>query len=233
MGMMSFIVFMSESELIEGVPPYVLGVAGAMSGFVLAAVAYRFFNRRSSPSWFPSTEEPTHEADAAWHFTFTNTVEELLTAERAERQESSGMNVFFRGVTILLGMVWIVVPFLTIGHATHVWQPVISVLLGLFVLRSLVLKPFLARYRIRRDYAAPEEIDIEIGEAGIHMSANGMKIEKRWDQLLGVLQTPEGIVFYWQDETKSWLPATTVGSKDTIHRVTQFIQRKVETCRAP
>ena len=144
------------------------------------------------------------------------------------------MNMFFRGVVIFMGFVWITLPFIEFDHAKHLWQPVISVLLGLIVLRSFLVKPILERYRIRQNFAVPESVQIEIGNAGIFVSENGMNIERPWEQLLGIMPTSEGIVFYWTDKTKNWLPANTLGSEDTIEGITKFIKYKMmEECQEP
>ncbi|MHB1942909.1 MAG: hypothetical protein ACYCP0_07625 [Acidiferrobacteraceae bacterium] len=126
-------------------------IAAAGVIWALVFTAHRVFNRRTqrlTPSDPCETKRDGIGSQAVWQFSFVNSAPELLKAERAERHGRSGMNTFFRSVVILMGFVWIVLPFLAIKRDTVLWRPVLSVLVGLAVLRSFLLKPFLVRWKI-------------------------------------------------------------------------------------
>jgi len=142
------------------------------------------------------------------------------------------MNKFCRGFFILMGFMWASLPIININEIGSIWQLVIPELLGLYVLYYFVAKPFLIRRKIKEDLLALEEIDMNIGDKGLQISTNGNRVNKSWNELSSILNTPSGIIFYWIDETKNWLPIDTIGSVERYQDLAKFIINKLENNEA-
>jgi len=136
-------------------------------------------------------------------YEFTSTIDDLLEAEKAERELS--LRVPFRWAIATLGIAWLVA-----GVTKFVNQPggqsLVWMCLGLGVLYYSVLNPIRRRGRIRRDNAPREELILEFDDEHMSLAVSRVTFTRHWDELAGFSDTPKGVLLYFSDGIKNWLP---------------------------
>ena len=139
-----------------------------------------------------------------YRYQFTSTTKDLLEAEEAER--SSFLRRPLRVALIVLAMAW-----LGAGLATFVrrpaLQPLVWICLGTVVLYYLAVRPRRQRSGIRTNNAARQDVTLEFADEGLNVEISGVgQFTRRWDELAGITHTGQGILFYFADGVKNWLP---------------------------
>ena len=135
-GLMNIVIFLADQDWFENTSPFIIVpiTIVVISGLLFAA--NRLFNKNKSIQIYYEDKNTKLDRNKIWSFKFTNSVQDLLIAESAERQESTGMRKFYRSLVILMGVLWIFFPIMNINNISSTWQPVISELLGLFTLQT-------------------------------------------------------------------------------------------------
>ena len=158
-----------------------------------------------------------------YRYQFTSTTADLLAAEEAER--SNFLRRPLRVVVILLGLVWFAA-----GLASLVRQPALQPLvwtcLGTGVLYYFVVRPRRRRTRITANNAARQELTLEFVDDGLNLGISGVgQFTRRWDELAGIMNTGNGILFYFTDGVKNWLPNRVFRSDVERRDLLEFVKR--------
>ena len=158
-----------------------------------------------------------------YHFEFTSTLEDLLEAEEAER--SIFLRRPFRWVVMLIGVAWLgagVVTFL----AMPAWRSIVWTCLGALVLFYLAFRPYWRRRQIEKRNARNQTVVLEFGDRGVDLDISGVgRFTRGWDELAGITNTPEGILFYFIDGIKNWLPKRVFESELQRNDFLEFLSR--------
>ncbi len=159
-----------------------------------------------------------------FQYRFISTVKDLLEAEEAERIARL-FRAPFRWMVILLGAVWLSVGMFTFDFSNLSWRPVVSLLLGVGIIYYFVAKPYLSRRKIRRNNALQQELVLEFYDDCIKIEAEDAGCFTRgWDELLTFIDTPKGIIFYFEDGAVSWLPERLFVAQEERQAFIEFLQ---------
>ena len=157
-----------------------------------------------------------------YRYQFTSTIADLLEAEEAER--SAFIRRPFRWAIVVLGLVW-----LASGLAALVrqptWRPLVWTCLGLGVLYYLVVSPRRRRSRITSSNAARQECTLEFADDGVNLGISGVgQFTRQWDELAAITDTDKGILFYFSDGVKNWLPNRVFASEMEKGNFVEFLK---------
>jgi hypothetical protein len=157
-----------------------------------------------------------------YKYRFTSTVEDLLEAEEAER--SAFIRGPFRWAIVVLGLVW-----LAVGLATLVrqptWQPLVWTCLGLGVLYYFVVRPRRRASRITNNNAVRQDLTLEFADSGLNLGVSGVgQFTRQWNELVGITDTDKGILFYFSDGVKNWLPSRVFASDAEKGNFVEFLK---------
>jgi hypothetical protein len=157
-----------------------------------------------------------------YRYQFRSTVEDLLQAVEAERSVS--LRWPLRGTIIVLGLAW-----LAGGLAIHVGRPTVLPLvwtcLGAGSIYYFVVRPHQRRSRIRTHNAACQDLRLDFADDGLILDIGGFgEFRREWDELVGITDTKRGILFYFSDGAKSWLPNRVFASEVERGRFVEFLK---------
>lgn len=145
-----------------------------------------------------------------YQFDFTSTHQDLLDAYDAERTDRSGMRGWARGLVIALGVMWLsgFAGFIVFTPKTEsIWQPLIWLVLGCFIMWQFVLQPALTRRSIRMRNAAQQPVSVAFSPEGIKACVTGQgEFERSWQELGGLVPSEKGVLLYFSDGMRHWLP---------------------------
>lgn len=162
-----------------------------------------------------------------FRFAFTNTVDDLLDAERAERAaEFSPATRWFAGIAVVgLAVVgWT----LQKGSFFLFW-----VVLSLAGAWGWVIRPYRRRREIRRDSPASRRVVARFSEAGIATAAEGEEeVDRSWHELERLAEVPGGILLYFSEQGRLWLPRRLFGGADERAAFVEYVTGQLEASRA-
>jgi len=185
-----------------------------------------------------SRQEPDRNAliaNADFHLpyriSFTSTNEDLIQAFEAERTAMLGMRHGVRWLIIGMGCMWLfgAVAFFS-GHLKdrQWWLPIIWLALGVGILWTHVVKPWLRRRHIRQNAAAAQDLKLEFRQDGIQIEAPGVGVFNRtWEELDGARNCDEGLLVYFIDGTVDWLPRRVFPNDSTKAALHAFLLEKI------
>jgi len=160
--------------------------------------------------------------EAMYRYRFTSTVEDLLEAEEAER--SAFIRGPFRWVIVVLGLAWLVAGLATLVRQLA-WQPLVWTCLGSGVLYYFVVRPYLRRRRITTDSATRQDLTLEFTDDGLNLGVSGVgQFTRQWNELVGITDTDKGILFYFSDGVKNWLPSRVFASQVQKGNFVEFLK---------
>jgi len=97
--------------------------------------------------------------------------------------------------------------------------------LGAGVLYYFVLWPRRRRSRITANNAARQDLTLEFADDGLNLGISGVgQFTRRWDELAGITDTGKGILFFFTDGVKNWLPNRVFGSEVERGNFLQFLK---------
>ena len=157
-----------------------------------------------------------------YRYEFTSTVDDLLEAEEAER--SFLMRAPFRWAIVALGAVWLAAGIVAITmHPT--WRPFVWTCLGMWVLYYFVYLPRRRRRRIIGNNAARQDLTVEFADEGVSLEISGVgQFARQWGELAGITDTDKGILFYFSDGVKNWLPNRVFANKNERSNFVGFLK---------
>jgi hypothetical protein len=139
-----------------------------------------------------------------YRYEFTSTVDDLLEAEEAER--SRLMRGPFRWLAVALGVAWFAAGLVALVKQPT-WQAFIWVCLGTGVLYYFVIGPRERRTRIKSNNVERQELTLEFAHDRMTLGVSGHgQFTRQWNELAGIADTDKGILFYFTDGVKNWLP---------------------------
>ncbi len=140
-----------------------------------------------------------------WIISFKGTIRELLRVEQQKRRQAKTRLIFWyvRAAPVILGFLWV------IWMANDFDYGVLWIWVGficLQVIYSNAIRPLFVRRRIRREFPADGEFEIEVGTEGFFLRTYDSLVEKNWDEVSEISHANQGLVFRWTDGIKHWLP---------------------------
>ncbi len=139
-------------------------------------------------------------------FEFTSTTEDLLRAYDTERRVVSGLRPVVRWCIVAMGCAWL-------GGVIYFWkdastlQLVLWYALGTGILWKFVLKPFFKRREIRSTADGSRHVVLNLTEDGLSAEVQDEgDFERSWSELSAAINTDEGVLIYFDDNTVNWLP---------------------------
>ena len=171
-----------------------------------------------------------------YRINFTSTREDLVQAFETERTAVSGMRRWVRWLIVAMGCAWLLgaAAFFT-GHLKdrQWWLPIIWLVLGVSILWSNVVRPFMKRRHIRETAASSQELKLEFTQDGIHIEAPGAGVfDRTWDELDGVRSCDEGMLVYFTDGSVDWLPRRVFPDDATKNALHAFLLQRMEQISA-
>lgn len=141
-----------------------------------------------------------------YQYRFVSTIQDLLEAEEAERTARL-FRAPFRWIIILLGVLWLLAGIFTFDASNLSWRPIVWLLLGVGVIYYFVAKPYLRRRKIRLNNSSQQELVLAFYDDCITIEAGATgSFTRSWNEFLTFIDTPKGIIFYFDDGVVSWLP---------------------------
>jgi hypothetical protein len=167
-----------------------------------------------------------------YRINFTSTNKDLIQAFEAEWAAVSGMRRGVRWLIVGMGCMWVFgeVAFFT-GHLKdrRWWLPLIWLALGISILWSNVVKPFMRRRHIRQIAPAAQNLTLEFTNEGIHIDAPGAGVfDRTWEELEGARNCDEGLLVSFIDGTVDWLPRRVFPNDATKHALHSFLLEQME-----
>ena len=179
-------------------------------------------------------ERTTASAEADFRLpcriSFTSTQEDLIQASEAEQTTVSGMRRGVRWGVIGLGWMWLLGAVVLWDQARRQWWlPLIWLALGISILCSNVVRPFMRRRHIRKTARAAQELTLEFTTGGIHIEAPGAGVfDRTWNELDGARNCDEGVLVYFIDGTADWLPRRVFPNDATKNALHAFLLERME-----
>ncbi|MGA2854155.1 MAG: hypothetical protein ABSE90_08505 [Verrucomicrobiota bacterium] len=168
-----------------------------------------------------------------YRISFTSTNEDLIQAFEAEKTAVSGMRRGVRWLIIGMGWMWLfgaVAFFAGYLKDRQWWLPLIWLTLGVSILWSNVVRPFLRRRHIRETAPAAQDLTLEFTNGGIHIEAPGAGVfDRAWDELDGARNCDEGVLVYFIDGTVDWLPRRVFQNDATKNALHAFLLEQIVT----
>lgn len=160
-----------------------------------------------------------------YQYQFTSTVEDLLEAEEAERTARTA-RAPFRWFVVLFGFAWVLLGLLAFDFSNPSWRPLIWLLIGSAIIYYFAVRPYLRRKKIRINNDPQQNLVLEFYDDCIKVEGGGSdRLTRRWDELLEFLDTPKGVLFYFNDGFISWLPRRVLPEgKDAHNAFIRFLQ---------
>jgi hypothetical protein len=113
------------------------------------------------------------------------------------------------------------------------WLPIIWLVLGVSILWSNVVRPFMKRRHIRETAASSQELKLEFTQDGIHIEAPGAGVfDRTWDELDGVRSCDEGMLVYFTDGSVDWMPRRVFPDDATKNALHAFLLQRMEQISA-
>jgi hypothetical protein len=144
-------------------------------------------------------------------FHFTSTHRDLLVGFEADQTARTGMRAWARMGVVGLGMMWFagaVVVAATRIRPERAWQPIAWLLAGSFLLWKFLVKPWLAKRRLRAANKSSQEVHVQITDAGFDILVSGVgSFHRPWAELSRVVSAPKGMAFGFTDGSGHWLPS--------------------------
>jgi hypothetical protein len=159
---------------------------------------------------------------ARYRYQFTSTVEDLLEAEEAER--SAFIRGPFRWPIIVLGLAWLAGGLVALATQPS-WLPLVWTCLGVGVVYYFVVGPYRRRSRITKNNAGRQDVSLEFADDGLNLGIKGVgQFTRQWEELSGVTDTDKGILFYFSDGVKNWLPKRVFASEVEKAKFVDFVE---------
>ena len=97
--------------------------------------------------------------------------------------------------------------------------------IGSWLFWACGIKPYLAKRKLRLGNSPAQNIDMNIKPEGIFVDLQGIGSYKReWSEFLGATLTPTGVLLYFDDDTKNWLPRRIFSDGAAMQEVYQFLE---------
>jgi hypothetical protein len=193
-------------------PLFILLVATAVVVLPLRWLARCRRARRLKEQELAELFERPYTGPASFSFRFESTHRDLLDAHAAQQASQSWLcpSPLERALATGFGMFWIGCAIVfgpkAIKEGTW-WRALILFALGTSIIGTCLLKPFLARRRIRQTTPATQPITVAFTGSGIHIEASGIGVfDRTWDELVGVELAEKGVAFAFTDGLVNWLP---------------------------
>jgi hypothetical protein len=168
------------------------------------------------------SRQPAGHPPAAFRYEFTSTVEDLLAAEEAER--SAVIPGPLRQVIVILGAIWLVAGLVALVRQQN-WQSLIWVGLGIAVVYVFVVRPRIVRDRIKTNNPEQRGVILDFADDCMRLGVSGVgQFTREWDELSGVADAEKGILFYFSDGVKSWLPNRVFASEAEREAFLKFVK---------
>lgn len=156
---------------------------------------------------------------------FKSTVRDLEDAWIAEQVQQRGTWVYYRWGTVVIALIWAFGGYLFFFNDTRRLLQVSWLVVGLTLLWGYGIKPYLAKRKIRLGNSLEQDIEMHIGPDGIHVDLHGIGSYKReWSELLGATLTRTGILLYFDDDIKNWLPRRVFSDKADMRNVYDLLE---------
>ena len=159
-------------------------------------------------------------------FEFSSTVADLLQAESAERALNVGRPLF-RWAGLGFGALFLWLAIWMFETTPHKWpRALIALGIGAICLLKFGVEPVRARFAIRTRNAPSEHLVLMFAEDGIsNRLPNGQILHRDWKELLGMTDTANGVLFYFSDGMKNWLPERVFASPAHRQEFIAYAQR--------
>jgi hypothetical protein len=79
----------------------------------------------------------------------------------------------------------------------------------------------------KRIHGSPEESRIEFSEEGIHSETKDSEGTVKWSGVVRWRETPEGFLFYMQDDIFHWVPYLAFDTQTELQSVKDLARKKV------
>ena len=159
------------------------------------------------------------------HLKFTSAVRDLEDAYIAEQVQQRGTWAYYRWGTVVMALIWAVGVYLFFIHDTRRTLQILWIAGGLGLLWGYGVKPYLAKRKIRLENSPEQDIDMDIRPDGIHVDLQGIGTYKReWSEFLGATLTRTGILLYFDDDTKNWLPRRVFSDGADMKKAYDFLE---------
>jgi hypothetical protein len=154
-----------------------------------------------------------------YKFKFVSTHKDIVEGFRTVRNAESGMNGWSRGLVLLLGLMWLLGFIFVAPKASTIWQLLIWLFLGSFIVYKIAVKPYVQIKYIKE--SNPESQKIEITFTDNHIEAiaeNGESFNRSWEELEHFQGFSNGVVFMFSDGIVNWFPLRVFESKSHKER---------------
>ena len=142
-----------------------------------------------------------------YKFEFISTHKDLIDSYTAVKNSGSGLSGWSRMAILILGIMWLLGFIFLAPKADNFFQPLIWLVLGVFIIWSVGFKPYLEKKQIKEVNDAKQEVNLLINDNGITAtdeSGNQRSIE--WKNVEIIEKAKKGIFIGFDDGLMNWLP---------------------------
>ena len=111
------------------------------------------------------------------------------------------------------------------GHTDNKMQPIIWISIGAVIFLIYVVKPVLQRQYIRKRNPEEQAVSLCIDDEGIKIeSKKEGNLVRKWEEIGGIQQVKEGLIFYFKDGIVNLLPKRVFQGTNEKMELFQFVQ---------
>ncbi|MHC9510641.1 hypothetical protein [Kangiella sp. M94] len=169
-----------------------------------------------------------------YSFKYVSTHKDLIDSYNAVRNASSGLSGWSRGLILLLGLMWLLGFIFLAPRANNIWQPLVWLGLGIFIVWKIAIKPHLEKKYIKETNESEQEVNLEINDVEIKATyPSGEYLSRKWEELEAFQGFKKGVLMGFSDGTLTWLPLRVFNGKKEKNKFINSVILKLREYEAP
>lgn len=164
-------------------------------------------------------------------FSFTSTHQDLLDSYEAYHTARTGIGPLVRVIVVAFGFLWLLGLLFVLASDVQVdtwWQPIAWLGIGLLIPFHFLVRPQLAKRRIRKSNPPTQELGLTFEDSGIDVHVVGVgRYQRSWGEIAGVINAPKGIVLMFTDGSAHWIPDRVFKGPAERNGLADFIANRI------
>ena len=163
-----------------------------------------------------------------YKFEFNSTHQDLIDSYTAVKNSTSGLSDWSRGAILILGFMWLVGFIFLAPKTDNMYQAIIWLVLGVFIIWKVGFKPYLEKKHIKDTNDENQKVALLINNEGITaFSQDGHSRLVKWENIEIIESAKKGIFIGFDDGLVNWLPNRLFSNKNERNEFIDSINSKI------